>query len=250
VNSIVGFLKQIQGSVYVDEAGKQKILTLLPPLNDQELSAFEASLPCALPEDMRELLRFASGLDGAACRLGDRFAIEEVRFADIQGFGLEEVFPNAKELAVDGCGNSWIIDLTSESKTFAPIFFACHDPPVIVYQTDSLLDFLREVVRGSNPPWKSEIVEVLDHLTTRIWRENPCAVSHSQCLANGEHELKAFAASLDETWEFIDLRTPKLGDGYSWGRYGSSTENRRYGNKSIFACQKKTLGRRFLEAFR
>jgi hypothetical protein len=77
---------------------------------------------------MRELLRFASGLDGAACRLGDRFAIEGVRFADIQGFGLEEVFPNAKELAVDGCGNSWIIDLTSESKTFAPIFFLLSRP--------------------------------------------------------------------------------------------------------------------------
>ena len=250
MNSIVEFLKQIQGSIYVDEAGKQKILTLVAPLNDQELSAFEASLPCALPEDMRELLQFASGLDGAACRLGDRFAIEEVRFADIQGFGLEEVFPNAKELAVDGCGNSWIIDLTSESKAFAPIFFSCHDPPVIVYQTESLLDFLREVVRGSNPPWKSEIVDVLDRLTMRIWRENPCAMSHSQCLASGDHELKAFAASLDETWEFIDLRTPKLGDGYSWGRYGSKTGNKRYGSKRIFACQKKPRRRRFLDAFR
>ena len=250
MNSIVEFLKQIEGAVYVNEDRKQKTLRLLPPLTDQELLAFEASLPCVLPEEMRELLRFASGLDGAACRLGDRFAIEEVRFADMQGFGLEEVFPHAKELAVDGCGNSWIIDLTSESKAFAPIFFSCHDPPVIVYQTDSLLDFLREVVRGSNPPWKSEIADVQEHLTTRIWRENPCAMSHSQCLASGDHELKTFAESLDEIWEFIDLRTPKLGDGYSWGRYGPSTENKRYGNKRIFACQKKTLGRRFLDAFR
>ncbi len=250
MNSIVEFLKQIQGSVYVDEARKQKILTLLPPLNDQELSAFEASLPCALPEDMRELLRFASGLDGAGCRLSDRFEIDEVRFADVRGFGFEDVFPHAKELAVDGCGNSWVIDLTSESKAFAPIFFSCHDPPVIVYQTDSLLHFIREVVRGSNPPWESEIADVDRKLARRIWRENPCAMSHSQCLANGDHELKTFAESLDETWEFIDLRTPKLGDGYSWGRYGSKTGNKRYGNKRIFACQKKTRGRRLLDAFR
>ena len=249
MNSIVEFLKQIQGAVYVNEDGKRKTLRLLPPLTDHELLAFEASLPCALPEDMRELLRFASGLDGAACRLGDRFAIERVRFADMQGFGLEEVFPHAKELAVDGCGNSWIIDLTSESKAFAPIFFACHDPPVIVYQTDSLVDFLREIVRGSNPPWESEIAEVDRTLDGRIWRKNPCAMSHSQCLASGDHELKTFAESLDETWEFIDLRAPKLGDGYSWGRYGSKTGNKRYGNKRIFACQKKTRGRRFLGAF-
>jgi hypothetical protein len=241
---------QTQGSVYIEETGNQKTATLLPPLTERELSAFEASLPCGLPEDMRELLQFASGIEGAACRLGDRFAIEEVCFADVQGFGLEDVFPHAKELAVDGCGNSWIIDLTSESKAFAPIFFACHDPPVIVYQTDSLLDFLRGVVRGSNLPWESEIAEVDRTLDGRIWRKNPCAMSHSQCLASGDHELKAFAESLDETWEFIDLRAPKLGDGYSWGRYGAKTANKRYGDKRIFACQKKTLGRRFLDAFR
>jgi hypothetical protein len=75
-------------------------------------------------------------------------------------------------------------------------------------------------------------------------------MSHSQCLATGDHELKVFAESLDETWEFIDLRAPKLGDGYSWGRYGAKTANKRYGDKRIFACQKKTLGRRFLDAFR
>jgi hypothetical protein len=250
MNSIVEFLKQTEGAVYVDETGKEKALTLFPPLSEQELSAFQASLPCPLPEEMHELLRFASGFGGAACRLGKRFEIEEVRFADVQGFGLEDVFPHAKELAVDGCGNSWIIDLTSESKTFAPIFFSCHDPPVIVYQTDSLLDFLREVVRGSNPPWESEIANVDRRLAGRIWDENPCAMSRSQCLANGDHELKTFAESLDETWEFIDLRTPKLGDGYSWGRYGSKTGNKRYGNKRIFACQKKTRGRRFLDALR
>ena len=121
---------------------------------------------------------------------------------------------------------------------------------MIVYQTDSLLDFLREVVRGSNPPWESAIADVENALAGQIWHKNPCAMSHSRCLASGDRELIAFAESLDETWEFIDLRTPKLGDGYSWGRYGSKTGNKRYGNKRIFACQKKTRGRRFLVALR
>jgi hypothetical protein len=250
MNPIVEFLKQIQGTVYVDQTRKQKTLRLLPPLTEQEISAFEASLPCALPEQMRELLRFASGFKGTACRLGHRFAIEEIRFADINGFGLEDVFPNGKELAVDGCGNSWVVDLTSESKAFAPIFFSCHDPPVLVYQTDSLLHFVREMVRGSSAPWNSQIAEVHQSLATRIWRENPCAMSRSRCRASGDDEQKAFAESLDETWEFIDLRHPKIGDGYSWGKYGPKTVNKRYGNKRIFACQKKSLGRRFLEAFR
>jgi len=76
---------------------------------------------------------------------------------------------------------------------------------VIVYQTDSLLHFIREMVRGSRSPRSSEIANVHEGLATRIWRENPCALSRSQCLATGDCELKAFAESLDETWEFVDL---------------------------------------------
>jgi hypothetical protein len=250
MNPIIEFLRQAEGTVFVDEAGNQRTLRLLPPLIDQELSALETTLPCALPGDMRELVRFARGFEGIACRLDRRFAIKEIDFADFQGFGFEDVFPHAKELANDGCGNSWVVDITSDSKTFAPIFFACHDPPVVVYQTDSLLHLVREMVRGSSAPWKSEVVDVREGLTTRIWRENPCVLSRSQCLATGDSELKAFAESLDETWEFVDMRNSKMGDGYSWGRYGPKTPNKRYGDKRIFACQKKTLGRRFLDALR
>jgi hypothetical protein len=250
INPTIEFLKETEGTVTVNEAGKQKILRLLPPLTEQEMSAFELTLPCTLPEEMRELLRFAGGFEGIACRLGHRFEIEEMRFADVQGFGLEDVFPHGKELAVDGCGNSWVFDLTSESKTFAPIFFSCHDPPVVVYQTDGLLQLIREVVRGSSPPWKSQIADVHESLATRIWRENPCAMNRAQCLATGDYELKAFAESLDDRWEFIDLRNPKMGDGYSWGRYGPKTLNKRHGCKRIFACQKKSLGHRFLDALR
>jgi hypothetical protein len=250
MNTIIEFLRQAEGMVSVDAAGKQRALKLLPPLTQQDLSTFQSSLPSPLSEEMRELLRFASGIQGVACRLGRRFEIGEVNFADFRGFGLEAVFPNAKEIAIDGCGNSWVADLTHESNTFAPIFFSCHDPPVIVYQTHSLLHLIQEIVRGSRPPWASEIADVHEGLTTRIWRENPCVLTHAESLATGDHELKSFAEALDETWEFIDLRNAKMGDGYSWGRYGPETANRRHGDKRLFACQKKSLGRRFLQAFR
>jgi len=44
-----------------------------------------------------------------------------------------------------------------------------------------------------------------------------------------------FARSLDASCEFVDLRRPKLGDGFSWGRYGPVVK--RYGEKRIFANQ-------------
>ncbi len=140
--------------------------------------------------------------------------------------------------------------LTAESKFFGPIYYVCHDPPVIVFQTDSLLHFVREVVRFGNKPWKSEIDDVHEAFSSRIWRENPCVLSLAECLATGDAPLKAFAESLGESWEFADLRNPKLGDGFSWGRYGARTLNKRWGDNRIFACQKKSFGRRFWDALR
>ena len=241
MNPAIEFLKQTQGTVFVNKDGLEERFKLMPPLTEPELSAFEAALPCPLPEETRELLRFARGFEGV---------LDGIDFMDPVGFGLEDVFPHARALAGDGCGNFWVADLTSESKSFGPIFYACHDAPVIVYQTDSLLHFIQEAVRGGNEPWKSEIDDVHEGFADRIWGENPCVLSFAQCVASGDAELKAFAGSLDESWEFVDLRNAKLGDGYSWGRYGAKTLNRRHGNKRIFACQKKSLGRRFLDAFR
>jgi len=46
-----------------------------------------------------------------------------------------------------------------------------------------------------------------------------------------------FARSLDASYEFVDLRTPKLGDGFSWGRCGRRFVVKRYGEKRIFVNQ-------------
>ena len=104
MNPMIEFLRQGEGTVFVDETGNQGTLRLLPPLTEQELSAFEITLPCALPEDMRELFRFGRGFGGIACRLDRRFAIEEIDFADFQGFGLADVFRHAKERLMMAAG--------------------------------------------------------------------------------------------------------------------------------------------------
>jgi hypothetical protein len=238
MNPIIDLLQKTRGTTFISEDGYETTFEFLPPLSGEELATFEATLPSPLPADIRELLQFARGCKGV---------LEEINFSDSLGFGMEEIFPHAISLAGDGFGNFWVVDLTSESKHWGPIFYACHDAPVIVYQSDDLLHFLKEAIRFENKPWKGEI-DVHEEFSTRIWRENPGVLSHEQCLSSTDPNLKAFAQSLDETWEFIDLRKAKLGEGYSWGRYGSRTLNKRFREQRIFACQKKTLGQRFLGA--
>lgn len=244
MNPIIDLLEHSRGAVFVNEDGVEDHFEVLPPLSDQELVQFAASLPCPIPDDVIELLKFARG-----AKLGG--GLQEISFADLSsGFGLEEIFPNGVPIAADGFGNYWIVDLTSESTHWGPIFYACHDAPVIVYQTDSLLHFIDESIKFGHKPWKSEINDVHEQLADRIWRENPGVMQFQSCVESADSELRSFAESLDATWEFIDLRNAKLGDGLSWGRYGPKTRNRRFGNKRIFAYQKKSWAKRFLDAVR
>src|SRR5215471_17882902 len=183
MNHIIEFLKQTEGTVFVNEDGLKDSFKLRPPLSGQELFTLEAGLPCPLPQEIRELLNFARGFDGV---------LDGIDFVNATGFGfgVEDVFPRARTLAADGYGNYWVLDLTRESRNFGPIFYACHDPAAIVYQTDSLLHFIQEVVRFCNSPWKSEIDDVHEHFAGRIWRENPCVLTFAQAVTTGAPELK------------------------------------------------------------
>jgi hypothetical protein len=153
------------------------------------------------------------------------------------GFGMEDIFPHALPVAHDGFGNYWIVDLTEKSTTWGPIFFACHDAPVIVFQTDSLVHFINEIIRFGNPPWESEINDVHEKHHFCIWKENPGMLSYAQCIASADEDLANFAQSLGEDFLICNLRNPRVGDGFSWGRYGPQTVLKRYDDKRIFAYQ-------------
>jgi hypothetical protein len=222
-------MKKSQGLKFQSEDGDIEEIKLLPPLTIAELDKLQQKLPCRMPEEARELLSYCRGFDGV---------LESIDFSGLDGgFGMDEIFPCALSIAHDGFGNYWIIDLTKESTTWGPIFFACHDAPVIVFQTASLAHFIEEVLRFGNPPWKSEIDDVHEQHHRRIWKENPDMMTYEQCLQSGDGDLAAFAKTLGQKYLFIDMRNSKIGEGFSWGRYGAQTVNKRYGDKRIFAYE-------------
>ena len=50
-----------------------------------------------------------------------------------------------------------------------------------------------------------------------------------------DERLSAFAAELDDRFTFVDLRSPPVDMGFSWGRYGPRTDVRRHGHEALFA---------------
>jgi hypothetical protein len=211
----------------VDEDGERVIWKPLPGLTSAAIKALEGDLGSKLPGELRDLLPHCAGVEGA---------LETIDFTGrtLAGFGKEDIFPRNIPVAHDGFGNYWVLDVAQEGTPVAPVFFACHDAPVILYQSDGIAAFLSEVVRMYQPPHQSLIDEVHEDRLFDVWRKNPGTLTVVDA-ASRDEMLRAFAATLDERFTIVDLRGARPGMGFSWGRYGPRTEIRRHADLPVWA---------------
>jgi hypothetical protein len=223
-------IRQAQADRLMDEDGQVVGLELLPGLSHTELRDFACQVPCRIPPEIAELLSAYRGFYGT---------VEQVDFTgrDLI-FEFEQAFPYALPIAADGYGNFWVVDLHPQTVQWGPIYFVCHDAPVILYQAESLEQFLSELFRIFKPPHQSLVDDVHEDRLAHVWQTNPGVLSYEQCLRSRDPILSAFARELDESFQVIDLRQAKPGDGFSWGRYGPRTLVKRFGMHAIFAYQK------------
>jgi cell wall assembly regulator SMI1 len=226
----VDHIKAAQKAGLVGRDGDPVVLELAPGLEAHEIDALEKEVGQPLPEELRSLLSFCSGIDG--CLDGIDFTGRDMAFEH------KEVFPNGLPIARDGYGNFWVLDITPQTATTAPVFFACHDAPVVLYQSPDLASFLAEVFRMSTPPHESLVDDVHQDRLFQVCCSNPGVIDQSVAAAASDPALRAFAEALPGNFQIVDLRTASPGMGFSWGRYGPRTELRRHGYDRIFGYAK------------
>ena len=220
-------LRQLAGRRLKDEDGNEEVLALEPALSEVEIQALEARLPCPIPPDVRDALRVARGLANGP--------LESFSLVDLDGFGLEEMFSHAYSIAHDGYGNYWVLDLLPATTKWEPVFYVCHDPPVVAYQSATLEDFLLASIAMWQGGPRSPVDVVHEDVVHRIWRENPGLVPSSELRDSADAVLRDFSRSLPENALVADLRRPAAGDGFNWGRFGSTTTIRRAGHERVWA---------------
>lgn len=233
--SAVAEIRAAQARTLVDEDGEKVPLVLGPPATADEVAALEERFGVSLPRELREVLAVTRSIEGP---------LDLIDFLG-ESAGMEVPgMPTALELVGDGLGNFWVADLTPESSDLVPVFFACHDPPVVLFQSQSIGDFLHEVFRQLTPPHGSLIDVVHDDRAFNVWSSDHGALTQQEALAAG-HDLVAFAQTLDHgDYLIYDLRDASPGQGFAWGRAGPSTEVLRYGHQRIFAVdQRRPTGR-------
>src|SRR5260221_2324043 len=158
-------IKAAQQDKLVDEDGEPVALELSLALRSDQIDSLQKQVGQPLPEELRTVLSFCSGIDG--CLDGIDFTGASMAFEH------RELFPNGLPIARDGLGNFWVLDLTPQTTKSAPVFFDCHDAPVVLYQSADVASFVSEVFRMSTPPHKSLVDDVHEDRLFDVWRQNP-----------------------------------------------------------------------------
>ena len=230
-------LKQIQTNKFYDEDGNLIEIEMMPSITESELRKLKSKIAVPIPIDVMKLLQYSKGLYGL---------LDSIDFTGNLAFEMKDLFPYGLPIAHDGFGNFWVIDFTSKSTDWGPIFFCCHDAPVIVFHANSLAEFLEDLIEYGRDMESSRLNQVHEKLHLKIWRENPNVLTYEECINSSDQSLYQFVSSLNPKYLIIDLRNPKIGDGFSWGRFGPKTVLKRYGEERIFAYEKKSFFDRIL----
>ncbi|MBL8219663.1 MAG: SMI1/KNR4 family protein [Bryobacterales bacterium] len=216
----------------IDEDGNPVQARLLPGLTRDEVDAFGRSLPVPPSEDVRGLLAYCSGIEGT---------LEQIDFTGRSlrdSLGPDFLMPCGFPIARDGFGNFWAVDLQPGSIDWGPIYYCCHDAPVMLLQAATIQEFVIEVFKMYTPPHKSLVEDVHEDRLFEVWRRNPGVIPHASALASPDPDIQTFALDLDPSFELIDLRNAQVGMGFSWGRYGPYTEVKRFVTRPIFAYRR------------
>lgn len=211
-----------------DRRGRPVRLTVLPACSAAEIAALQAQYDVPLPAELTSLLAATRGVAG----LPDLDLVLDGSLAG--GVELAELMPAPLPVAADRAGNFWVLDLTPDTTEAAPVFFACHDPAVLLYQAPDLATFLDEVLQRLSPPHRSVLDDVRDDRLFDVWGSRPGALGQPAALRAPDLALREFATTLDPAWTVVDLRQRQVGMGVAWGRHGPRTRLARHGWERIF----------------
>jgi len=206
-------LKLIKHELYVTEDGKEFKIRLKEGLSDDRIDQLAAQFPQAqIPPDIRELLRFTTGFSFRG--------LDDITFDGINQFGFENIFPVSVQLAGDGSGNSWIVDVNPEGE-WGHVFFVCHDPAVVVKQSEDLAEFIEQLHELGKKPEQSTLSLFLERTTRRIYNQEDGLLELAASRESADPVLREFAAGLPGGFVVADLRGQPIQTGFAWGKTGA-----------------------------
>lgn len=228
-------VEQAAGRKLVTEDGDEHVVRVLPPVTAQRLGEIEWTAGMRLPAELRELVLTTAGLESELMETFDFACVERCEIPGLFGWMLN--------VQADGAGNYWVVELRERMPVLGPVWFLCHDAPVLVYQSADLATFLADVLRFETTH-DGPVRDVVEHAVRRVWTQTS-DVPSAGLAASPDPVLREFARGLAGEWFVADLRGAKPGDGFPIGRFGPKTPLARAGEEFVFAYASRTRWERF-----
>lgn len=224
-------LKSILIEKYISEDGDEYKVELKSGLTDLEIDELAKQVPAGqIPNDIRELLKFANGFEF--------YGLEEVTFDGIGQFGFEEFFPYSVQLAGDGFGNFWVLDV-NKNGNWESVFYVCHDPAVIVKHSNNLTEFIAHVNDFGKNGNKSNLGLIHEKIAMDIWNKDNGFIELESGRQSKDAILKNFALSLPGNFVIADLRNKQNKSGFAWGKFGPNIDKaKRHETELIWGIEK------------
>ena len=227
-------LKLILKEQYVTEDDEEYTVELKDGLSAEQINELANVLPSGqIPSEIRELLKFASGFDF--------LRLDEVTFDGVNQFGFENVFPYSIQLAGDGYGNFWILDVDDKG-IWGNVFYVCHDPAVVVKHSEDLSEFIKHVDEFGKMGNNSNLDIIHEKIVNDIWNAPDGGFSEIKVAKNSNDKIvNDFAVTLPESFVIADLRNKPNQTGFAWGKFGPDIDKAvRYKDELLWAFEKKT----------
>jgi hypothetical protein len=210
------------------EEGTRSAATPLPGLRPAVINALASSSPDLLTTDMCRLLLKSCGMAGTA--IGD---------IDFTGQWYPEeplmVLRPCLTLAVDDRGRRWLAEGNDAAGLPGPVWCVLPDPPVAVYVSDDLADFLtllRDCTREERAQEWLRDVRAAAHV---VWGRKylTAAGSYNTCRTDGG--IKGWLSELPFDVHIYDLRAAAVIRGWPYGLPGVVGRVYRCGRLPVFA---------------
>ena len=144
------------------------------------------------------------------------------------------MFPNSIQLAGDGFGNFWILDVDLKG-SWNSVYYVCHDPAVIVKHSENLSGFIKHVDEFGQKGNQSNLDVIHEKTVMDIWNEKVGIMEKNEKdynFENGEVELP-------EKFLVADLTDKPLKTGFPWGKSGPNTKIIRPTDEPIWIVEKR-----------
>ncbi len=147
-------------------------------------------------------------------------------------------------VAADGAGNTWVVELGPRRQKLGPVWFLCHDAPVLVYQSTDLSTFVEDWLCYESVPHDGPLADVVSSAVRRVSSQK-IDVPSDALVNSSDSLLLEFARSPPLGLFVRDLRDARTGDGMPVGRFGPRTPLARAGDSHVFAYGTRMAWQRF-----